>query len=89
MAQRIQESEVTAAVKLAQRKKGATRTDLAAKLGVSVGRAKQIFAKAGLKSVRKGGSGKDNRAMIYTTKVKPVKKKGTVKKKKRTRAKAA
>lgn len=66
---RVTDKEITKARKLAQRKKGTTRKEVAERLKVSPVRAKSIIDKAmqeGKWNSAPKGSGKDGRTLIYT-----------------------
>lgn len=65
----ITDKELNVAAKLASRRDGVTRKQLAEKLGVTEGRAKIILEKApGLFSRPAGeGAGKANRALVFST----------------------
>jgi 2-keto-4-pentenoate hydratase len=59
----ITDKELKAATKLAGRKGGATRHDLAERLGISVPRAANVFAKAKIEATSTIGRG---RTLVYT-----------------------
>jgi ribosomal protein S25 len=63
----ITDKEITKATKLAKRKSGVTRRDLATKLGVSEGRAANILKRIdGIKSAPLGGkAGKACRTLVF------------------------
>lgn len=61
----ITDKELKAAERMARRKKGVTRAQLADKLGVSRGRAKSILDKTGAKAKVAGVSGRANRTLVF------------------------
>ena len=69
MGARVDQKEIKKAERMAERKHGVTRRQLAAVLGITAERAKGVLGHAMAvgrwTTERKGGSGRDNRTLIY------------------------
>jgi len=69
MGARVDQKEIKKAERMAERKHGVTRRQLATVLGITAERAKGVLGHAMAvgrwTTERKGGSGRDNRTLIY------------------------